>query len=281
MNQKQLINQEQLMNQEQLANFIKTIRRDYSLSQTSLARILMVDSSLISHYENMRKTPSWDNIFKLCGHFGYELKIVQKEKDSKRDTSFYYPKSYNALCHMWHDERLDYIFITQEDDVLMNICDINDEKIFNLIPLPTIKDILSKKIFDTNTLALYFKLNRMYPKVEEEMSDFVLHAKHWLKNREDIIDIDKIKFIETCIGYEPAGGGFDEGYFYFYDYCFLDENKKEIDLNGMKIEEVIDYPASNSKFSESIDYELGFNIGKYLYKEIDEEDETIIIPLYY
>lgn len=50
MNQKQLINQEQLMNQEQLANFIKTIRRDYSLSQTSLARILMVDSSQLELY---------------------------------------------------------------------------------------------------------------------------------------------------------------------------------------------------------------------------------------
>ena len=273
-----------MINQEELVNFIKKIRKDYSLSQASLARILMVDTSLISHYENMRKMPSWENILRLCEHFGYKLKIVPKEKDYKKDVDFYYPKSYQALCYMNHEEILDYIFVTQENDILMNICDINDEEVFKLIPLSVIKDILSEKLFALDTLTLYFKLKRMYPGAEKEMTDFIIHSRFWLRNR-DIISTDmfnKIKFIKATVDYEPEGGGYDEGYFLFPHYSFLDENKKELDMSGISMDEIIDYPTLDRAFRGEIYYELGFNIGKYLFEEAQEhDDECVTIPLYY
>ena len=273
-----------MINQEELANFIKKIRKDYSLSQASLARILMVDKSLISHYENLTKMPSWENIIKLCEHFGYELKIVPKEKQYKKDIDFYYPKSYKSLCYMNHEERLDYVFVTQENDVLMNICNIDDEKVFNLIPLSAIKDILSEKLFALDALTLYFELNRMYPGAEKEMTEFIIHARHWLRNR-DIISTEmfnKIKFIEVTVDYEPEGGGYDEGYFLFPYYSFLDENKKELDMSDISMDEIIKYPTLDKEFFGDIYYKLGFNIGKYLFEEAQQEDdECVIIPLYY
>lgn len=212
------------------------------------------------------------------------VKNMINQKDYKKDIDFYYPKSYKTLCYMNHEDVLDYVFATQESDVLMSICNIDDEEVFNMIPLSVIKDILSKKLFSLDTLTLYFKLNKMYPGVEEEMTNFIIHARHWLRNR-DIINTDmfnEIKFIKATVDYEPEGGGYDEGYFLFPYYSFLDENKKELDMSGISMNEIINYPTLDKEFFGDIYYELGFNIGKYLFEEAQEhDDECVTIPLYY
>lgn len=159
---------------------------------------------------------------------------------------------------MTHNDLVDYIFVTQPNDVIANICETTLD-IIELLPLEKVKELVSEKIDGSKRLAIYFKINNLYPSIEEEMASFIDYTKTHLIDvanlNKDIVD--KNEYITLSAEFASSSCITDDFYYYFSDAKLLDKNKEVIFDDFDTI-----YAYDVSPLDECLDN----NLGEYIMK---------------
>ena len=185
--------------------------------------------------ENSKRIPNLEMMEQIANVFGYtlDLNLVEK-KEGKKSKDFYLEKSAKDIENMSKEDLVDYIFVTQSNNVIANICKTTLDMI-ELLPLMNIKELISKRIEGVDRLAIYFKLNEMYCDLEEEMAEFINHTKFHLRELSDLNEeiINKTEYIYLETYYTTDGCDYGEGYYYFDTIHLVDknQNKLEADFN--------------------------------------------------
>lgn len=214
---------------------IKSLRKEFGLTQENLARAVFVENATISQYENSKRIPNLEMMEQIANVFGYtlDLNLVEK-KEGKKSKDFYLEKSAKDIENMSKEDLVDYIFVTQPNNVIANICKTKLD-IIELLPLMNVKELISKRIEGVDRLAIYFKLNEMYCDLEEEIAEFINHTKFHLRELSDLNEeiINKTEYIYLETYYATDGCDYGEGYYYFDTIHLVDkdQNKLEADFN--------------------------------------------------
>lgn len=174
---------------------IKKLREEHNLTQLQLARAIFVEESTLANYEAGRRNLKIDTLESIANVFGYtvDFNLVKKENTSK-DNTFYLDKSYTEIMNMSKEDLADYIFITQDNNILSKICNIN-QKIIDSLELQTLKDLVKQCVKNTSNDIIYFILNHMYNKIEgdvailiDSINDFLYDLDHNGDLGEGILD---------------------------------------------------------------------------------------------
>lgn len=190
--------------------------------------------------------------------FGYtlDLNLVEK-KEGKKSKDFYLEKSAKDIEDMSKEDLVDYIFVTQSSNVIVNISKTTLD-VIELLPLMNVKELISKRIEGVDGLAIYFKLNEIYCDLEEEMADFINNTKFHLRElsalNEEIFNKTEYIYLETY--YITDGCDYGEGYYYFDTIHLVDkeQNKLEADFNEI------------NSYTLPLDDSLDNRLGEYLMK---------------
>ena len=218
---------------------IKSLRKEFGLTQEQLARAIFVENATISQYENQKRIPSLDTMEQIANVFGYtiDLNLIEK-KEAKKDVNFYKEKEASEISNMSKDDLVEYIFVTQSNEIISSICKTTVD-IVELLPLVNVKELISKRIESMDRLAIYFKINKIYPGVEEEMADFINNVKYHLENISNLDKeiVDKSEYIYLDTYFCVDGCDYGDGYYYFNRVELVDKNKKLLtddinDING-------------------------------------------------
>lgn len=213
---------------------IRDLRLEYQLSQAQLARAVFVEPASISYWENSKRLPDWYKIEQVLNVFGHTLDVKCVEKpDIKRDKSFYMEKSCKEIMNMSHEDLVDYIFITQNDYIIANICglDASCVDIISMLPLEKLKSLISDRVESADRLTIFFKIEVKYYEIEQKVVDFMKEVKSRLKR----IALDKPEVVEQ-VEYIDVDVDFEEnGCHYFSDIKFLDKHLKALDITVEEI----------------------------------------------
>ncbi|MBQ8997196.1 MAG: helix-turn-helix transcriptional regulator [Clostridium sp.] len=207
---------------------IKSWRKTHNLSQEALARAVFCDKMTISHYELGKRTPNLDMLEQIANVFGYALDFsVVKKDNSNIDENFYNLKTANEILTMSNEDLAHYIYVTQYDLMIGRICNI-DSVLMELLSLKQLKELILKRVSDSNRLSIYYKLNHMYSGFENDMAIFVERAQKHLAEVSEI-DYDtlaKVKYLEVDVVY-----GCFEYQYEFEHIALLDENYEDLGVD--------------------------------------------------
>src|SRR5699024_495791 len=125
---------------------IKKLRKEFNLTQEQLAKAIFVENATISQYENQKRIPSLDTMEQIANVFGYtiDLNLIEKKED-KKDVNFYKEKEASEISNMSKDDLVEYIFVTQSNEIISSICKTTVD-IVELLPLVNVKELISKRI---------------------------------------------------------------------------------------------------------------------------------------
>lgn len=179
--------------------------------------------------------------------FGYtlDLNLVEK-KEGKKSKDFYLEKSAKDVEDISKEDLVNYIFVTQPNNVIVNICKTTLD-VIELLPLMNVKELISKIIEGVDGLAIYFKLvdglaiyfklNEMYCDLEEEMANFINNTKFHLRELSDLDEeiINKIEYIYLETYYTTEGCDYGEGYYYFDTIHLIDKNQNKLEADFKRV----------------------------------------------
>lgn len=244
---------------------LKNIMKEYSLNQTQLSKAINCDYSNVSRWVNGVRTPDIETLEHILSPFGYELNIELVRKTGKiKSKDFYLEKSYNQLSNMSENELTDYIFVTQDEYVLANICEVTEETL-KYIPLGNQRELIAKNISNMNSLELYFRITKRYSKIEREMAYFVEHTKYHIENLSNIPKniLREVEYILFDV--EVHNAMYEDKYFTLYNLRLLDKNRNLLDVSNDDIN------GDDLPLDDSLDYQVGdyfYNHNKYKNAEI-------------
>ena len=161
-------------------NDIKKLREEHGLTQLQLGRAVFMEESTIANYESGRRNLKVDILESIANVFGYtvDFNLIKKEHTSK-NPDFYKEKSYDEIVNMSNEDLTDYIFVTQDNNILSKICGIN-KSIINSLGLNSLKDLLKQCIINTSNDIIYFIINNMYNNIEIDISILIDETKDFL-----------------------------------------------------------------------------------------------------
>ena len=242
-----------------VSKILKDIMEEYSLNQTQLSRAVNCDYSNVSRWVNSVRTPDIETIENILSPFGYKLNVELVKKTGKiKAKDFYLEKSYNQLSNMSEEELVDYVFVTQDEGVLANVCGVTEE-ILKCIPLEKQRELITKNMSGINRLELYFKIIKKYSEIEKEMAYFIEHAKYHLENLSNVPK-DILKEAEYLVfNVEVHNAMYDDEYFTLYNLRLLDKNRSLLDVSSDDI----------YGYDMPLDDSLDNNIGDYYFDECD------------
>lgn len=244
---------------------LKNIMKEYSLNQTQLSRAINCDYSNVSRWINQVRTPDIETLESILHPFGYKLNIELVKKTGKiKAKDFYLEKNYNQLSNLSEDELTDYIFVTQDEDVLANICEVSKETL-EYIPLGKQRELIAKNISNMNSLELYFRITKRYSKVEREMAYFIEHVKYHLENLSNVPKniLNEAEYVLFDVGLHNSI--YEDGYFTLYNLKLLDKNRNLLDVSNDDINGD-DLPLDDS---------LDCQIGDYFYNHYEYKNAEI------
>lgn len=234
-------------------NDIRELRKAHGLTQLQLGRAVFLEECTISNYESDKRVPSIETLEKIANVFGHtvELSLIQKKGTSK-DVNFYKEKTYSELASLSNEDLTDYIFITQSDLVLANLCNLN-ENIIKSLPLSSLRDLIKASVDNLDIKTIYYKLNYLHEGVEEDVSILVDEIKEYLKNNEDIPNdiVDKVCYIDLDLY-----GDINCGEMEVDCMRLLDKDKNDLGIEHDDIMKDGEIPL----FSECQTYELLYHI---------------------
>lgn len=232
---------------------IKELRKTHGLTQLQLGRALFVEESTISNYEAERRSPNVETLEKIANIFGYtvDLSLIQKKGTSK-DVNFYKEKTYSELARLSKEDLTDYIFISQSDLVLANLCNLS-ENIIKSLPLSSLRDLVKAGVDNLDIKTIYYKLNYLHEGVEEDVSILVDEIKEYLRNNKDIPNdiVDKVCYIDLDLY-----GDINHGEMEVDCMRLLDKDKNDLGIEHDDIMKDGEIPL----FSECQTYELLYHI---------------------
>ena len=177
---------------------IRDLREAHNLTQLQMARAIFVEESTLANYEAGRRTPNMETLERIANVFGctVDFTLVQK-KGTAKNKDFYKEKSYNEVINLSVDDLTDYVFITQNNETISKICNLNVD-VINSLELSTLKDLLKNTLANSNRDVVYFKLNKLYPGIEADIAILIEETHEFLKLEENIPrDIaDKVCYID-------------------------------------------------------------------------------------
>ena len=207
---------------------IKKLREEHNLTQLQLARAIFVEESTLSNYEAGRRNLKIDVLESIANVFGYtvDFNLVQK-KDTSKNKDFYKEKSYDEIMNLSVEDLTDYIFITQSEEVISKICNININVIKSL-ELSTLKDLLKNTLANSRRDVVYFKLNNLYSGIEADISILIDEVHEYLKFEENIPReiADKVCYIDFDLY-----GDIWRGELLSDNSRLLDVNKKDLGVD--------------------------------------------------
>lgn len=251
---------------------LELIMKEYGLNKTMLSRATGYEYSSINRWCNGVRKPDIDTLEGILNYFGYGLTVHKLAKDlQSKPTSFFLEKSYTQLKEMEAQDLADYVFVTQNDDVLSWILR-TPKDVLEYMPLESQRALIRKKIGEVNRTALYFKINNMYCDMEREIGDFVETVKWYLKERCNLPKeiLSEVKYLMFNVHIENAGY-FDEMYTMF-NFKLLDKNRCIIDI------------PDNTLRDGCLDGSFENDLGEYFFEDDDyysEEGTTCDIALTY
>lgn len=177
---------------------IRDKRKAHNLTLEQLGRAIFAETSTIANYEAGRRTPSVDTLEKIANVFGctVDFTLIQK-KGTAKNKDFYKEKSYDEVMNLSVEDLTDYIFITQNEEMISKICDISINVIKSL-ELSTLKDLLKNTLSNSRRDVVYFMLNNLYSGVELDISLLIEETYEYLKLEENIPReiADKVCYID-------------------------------------------------------------------------------------
>ena len=204
---------------------IKNWRKTYGLTQEGLAKAIFCDRMTVTNYETGKRKPDIDTLEQIANIFGHTLDFkVIKKADSNIDENFYKEKTLDDILTMSNEDLAHYIYVTQDDFIISNVCNI-DIDLIELLPLETLKKIVLKRISTSQRLAIYYKLNHMH-RGADEMADFVEHLQWHLPQVIDCDTLKKVKYFRVLTLRD-----LDEDWYKFEEIYLLDENKEDLDID--------------------------------------------------
>lgn len=244
---------------------IKELRTKYNLSQSQLAKAVFVEPATISMWENSKRLPDYETIEQVLNVFGYtlDIKLIGKP-GARRNEDFYMPKAYKQIAEMSKEDLVDYIYITQDDFVIGNICGLDSKctDIVSMLPLDKLKDLISKRVEESDRLTIYFKLEHKYQGVEKKVVDFMKEIRTRLQRiaLTKLSIVKQIQYVDIDIDY------LENGCFYFSDIKFLDVSLRALDISMEEIN--TDNLGNYLPLDTCLDnpYKIGFSVQMmYLY----------------
>ena len=189
-------------------NDIKKLREEHGLTQLQLGRAIFMEESTIANYEAGRRILKIDVLESIANVFGYtvDFNLVKKENSCK-DDNFYKDKSYDEIVNMSNEDLTDYIFITQSEKVISNICNI-PMKIANSLELATLKELIEKTVAVERRHVIYFKINNLHAGIEEDVAILIEETYEYFELEKEVPRdiIDKIYYIDFDL-YGDVGRG--------------------------------------------------------------------------
>lgn len=177
---------------------IKKLREEHNLTQLQLARAIFVEESTLSNYEAGRRNLKIDVLESIANVFGYtvDFNLVQK-RDTSKNKDFYKEKNYNEIMELSVEDLTDYIFITQNEEIISKICNINID-IIKSLELSTQKDLLKNTLMNSSRDVVYFKLNNLYEGIEADIALLIEEVHEYLKLEDNIPKeiVDKVYYID-------------------------------------------------------------------------------------
>lgn len=219
-----------------VGEILKTIMNEYSLNQTQLSRAISCDYTNVSRWCNNVRTPDIATLEHILDTFGYELKITLKERiGNNKSKDFYKEKTYQQILNMTNEELIDYIFVTQDDFVIANICNIKASTL-EYIPFDKQKLLIKDSIENVDRLALYFKIQKEYLGVELEMSDFIDYVKYHLENLSNLKEgmLEKVEYI--TFDTNVHNDDWDDVYYTLYNLKLLDKDRNVLPVSSDDID---------------------------------------------
>lgn len=215
---------------------LKKIMKEYGLNQTQLSRAVNCDYSTISKYISETRKPDIETLGYILSPFGYELNVELVEKVGKvKSKSFYIEKTYQQLKSMSQDELVDYIFVTQDEEVLAGICGVTKD-ILEYMPLEKQKELITKKLYYMSALEIYFRISKMYTGIEDYMAEFIEHAKYHLENKSKVPKEILAKAEYLMFDVEVYNATYEDEYFTLYNLRLLDKNRALLDVTSDDID---------------------------------------------
>ena len=152
---------------------LKEIRKNFGLKIREVSRATFISESAISNIENDTRQPSIDTLEVLANFYGYEIELNLVEKKSfNKKINFYKPKSPKELLELSKEDLIEYIFVTQDDEVLSRIVGIDKENL-KFISLRDLRNILDEHVRKVDNLVVYYKMNNMYSDIETNIADSI------------------------------------------------------------------------------------------------------------
>lgn len=231
---------------------IKKLREEHGLTQLQLGRAIFAEESTISNYESGRRSLKIDTLESIANVFGYtvDFNLIRKEGTSK-DNNFYKDKSFKEIMDMSKEDLTDYIFTTQNNEILAKICDI-DKVIINSLELHTLKDLLKQFIINTRNDIVYFILNNLHNNVEIDIALLIDEVNDFLYDLNSNGDLDDDTLNKACyIDFDLYGD------IYRGELCsdcmrLLDKDKNDLGISH----DLLMYDSENPLFYNAQSYEL-------------------------
>lgn len=236
---------------------IKNLRKEYGLSQETLARAIYVDKVTISNYENSKRMPDLNRLEEILNVFGYtlDLKLIEK-KEGCKPKDFFLDKTASEIENMSKEDLVDYIFLTQSNNTIANICSTTVD-IIELLPLSSVKELISKRIDKADRLTIFFKIKELNFGIEEKISSFIDNVKYHLENESELNSdiLEKVTYIEVETYLSTEGCDYGDYYYYFDNIKLFDKNKNLL---------TDDFNDINGYNGLPLDVELDMDLGEYL-----------------
>lgn len=252
-----------------VAKTIKDLREKFGLTQQQLAKAVFVEPKVLQMWENAELSPDIKAFERILDVFGYSLEMDLVKKDNTIKLPFFYsPTPLKQIVEMEVDDLVDYILVTQKDDIIANICGLDEDSIevISLLPSNKLRELIYKKVSNCDRLTIYFKLEKKYYGVEQKVVNFMKEITSRLEHiaKTKYSEVKLVRYIDIDVDY------LDNGSFYFSNIKFFG-----LDLNtplDISMEEInTDQLGNNSPLDCCFDnpYNIGFSVKMmYLYPNL-------------
>lgn len=207
---------------------LKEIRKNFGLRLRDVSRGTFISESAISNIEKNNRQPSMDTLETLLNFYGYEIDLnLVKKKSFNKKINFYKPKSVKEILELDKDDLVEYIFITQDDEVISRLCGI-EESVLEKIALLDLREILSDSIKVMDNLSIYYKMNDMYSGVEQNVAKMIEYFSREIDKEKENLCFSRFKesvyYIDLGIVYDYENEEWDT----YGEIKLYDKNMKEI-----------------------------------------------------
>ena len=232
---------------------LKEIRKNFGLKIREVSRATFISESAISNIENDTRQPSLDTLEVLANFYGYEIELSLVEKKSfNKKINFYKPKSLKEILELSKEDLIEYIFVTQNDEVISRLVNIKKETL-EYINLRDLRNILNDVIQKLDNLYVYYKMEGMYEDVERDVIETINYFVKELDSNKENASIAKflssIYYIDLGVVYDYE---YEEWDTYFDDIKVYDKNRNLIGTSNLYVDNDSDNDYITSMIEEMV-----------------------------